>query len=175
MGVALSNIYFLSASRMPLSKKDADRGLHLLWQCMSHASGPEQRGAYEQAISSLHLYLTDVLPATQSCVRAKAKHGVVEIFPDQDARIQAIDLRFGEGEKLGIILDSIDVNGWSESLPPASPIVISLLRPHSVATKDGRLARGDQIISINGHLLSRVSLQRARYNRHTHKKIIVFN
>lgn len=151
---------------MPLSKRDADRCLHLLWDCRSHSQAPKQRQAYGQAIASLHAYLTDVLPATLPCVRAKSLHGgpgVVEIFPDQDARVQDIDLCVEEGEKLGIVLDSVDVNEWCGAVSSnASPIAIALLRPNSVAAKDGRLARGDQVLYINSHSLSQVSLQRAR-------------
>lgn len=145
---------------MPISRSNADRCLRLLWEYGCQVQAPEQVLAYRQAISSVHAYLTDVLPAALPCVRAQAQHGVVEIFPDQNARVQDIDLSMDEGEKLGIVLDCIDVDG---SVSTASPIVVALLRPHSVAAKDGRLARGDQVISINGHTLSQVSLQRARY------------
>ena len=144
---------------MPLSRSNADRCIQLLWEYKCHAQDSEQLQAYGQAISSLHVYLTDVLPATLPCVRAQSDHGMMEIFPDQDARVQDVDLSMEEGEKLGIVLDCIDVTG---SVSTASPIVIALLRPHSVAARDGRLARGDQIVSINGHTLSQVSLQRAR-------------
>ena len=143
---------------MPISRSNADRCLQLLWEYGSHAQAPEQVQAYREVISSLHAYVTDVLPATLPCVRAQAQHGVVEIFPDQDARVQDVDLSVDEGEKLGIVLDCIDVNGAST----ASPIAITLLRPNCVAARDGRLARGDQVVSINGHSLSQVSLQRAR-------------
>lgn len=143
---------------MPLSKRDAERCLLLLWDYMSLAEAPEERQAYEKAISSLHAYLTDILPASLPCF----KDGVMEIFPDQDANTQRIVLSVFPEEKLGIGLDSVDVDGWSESAIAISPIVVSLLIPNSIAAKDGRLARGDQILSINDHSLSQVSLQRAR-------------
>ena len=145
---------------MPLSRQGADKCLQLLWECKSQAEAPEQLQAYHLAISSLHAYLTDVLPATLPCVRAKAKHGVVEIFTHQDRRSQEIELFVEQGEKLGIVLDSIDVTAGSSST--ASAIAISLLKPNSVAAKDNRIARGDQVLFINGHSLSQVSLQRAR-------------
>ena len=151
----------LSLEVMPISRNSADRCLQLLWECRGQTKAPAQLEAYKQAISSLHAYLTDVLPATLPCVRAQAAHGVIEIFPDPDAPAQDIELNIEEGAKLGIVLDSVDVNG----LNTASPIVVSLLRPHSVATRDGRIARGDQVLSINGHSLTQVSLQRARYDK----------
>lgn len=145
---------------MPLSRQGADKCLQLLWECRSQAEAPEQLQAYQLAISSLHAYLTDVLPATLPCVRAQAKHGVVEIFTNQDCRSQEIELVLEEGEKLGIVLDCIDITPGSSCR--ASPIAIVLLKPNTAAAKDGRLSRGDQVISINGHYLSQVSLQRAR-------------
>ena len=146
-------------TKMSLTKRNADRCLHLLWEYRSHSESPEQRQAYEQAISSLHAYLTDVLPATLPCVRATAEHGVIELFQDQEARAQDVNLLLDEGEKLGIVLDRIDVNEWSGG---GSPIAIALIKPASAAAKENRLARGDQILCINGHVLSQVSLQRAR-------------
>lgn len=145
---------------MPLSRQDADKCLQLLWECKSQAEASEQLQAYQHAISSLHAYLTDVLPATLPCVRAQAKHGVLEIFTHQDTPSQEIEIVLEQGEKLGIELDSIDVTPGS--VITASPIAVSLLRPNGAAAKDGRVARGDQVLSINGHSLSQVSLQRAR-------------
>ena len=131
----------------------------MLWECSFHAEAAE-KVAYQKAITSLHAFLTDILPATLPCVRAKAEHGVIELFADQDARTQEIDLYLEEGEKVGVVLDRIDVTEWSGG--PASPIAIALIRPNSAAAKDNRLARGDQILYVNGHSLSQVSLQRAR-------------
>lgn len=151
------------SSRMPLSKKDAERCLHLLWDYMPLSVDSVQRQAYERAISSLHAYLTDVLPASLPCVRARSPDGVIEIFLSQDAHLQEVDLDIDVGEKLGLVLDSVHVNGGSGmGQQAASPIVISLLRPNGAAAKDGRLARGDQVLHINGHSLAQVSLQRAR-------------
>ena len=84
----------------------------------------------------------------------------MEIFTHQDTRSQDIEIFLEQGEKLGIELDSIDVTPGSVST--ASPIAVSLLRPNGAAAKDGRIARGDQVVYINGHSLSQVSLQRAR-------------
>lgn len=144
---------------MSLSRCNVERCLHLLWEYSSQTDVPEQLQAYGQAISGLHAYLTDVLPATLPCVRAKAQHGVVEIFPDEGARAQEVELYLEDGDKLGIVLDCIDVNG---AVSTASPIAIALIRPNSAAAKDNRLARGDQVLCIGGHSLSKVSLQRAR-------------
>lgn len=159
-GVGLKSKKKPAQVAMPLSRLGADKCLQLLWECKSRAEAPEQLQAYQHAISSLHAYLTDVLPATLPCVRAQAKHGVVEIFTHQDTCTQEIEIFLQQGEKLGIELDSIDV--IPSSVGTASPIVITLLRPNGAAAKDGRIARGDQVLSINNHSLSKVSLQRAR-------------
>ena len=148
--------HYCSEYKMPLFKRDAERCLALLWKYRSLAEVSEHRLAYEKAIASLHAYLTDVLPAA---LPARVTNG---IFRDEDVDIRNIELSVGTNEKLGVVLDSIDVNGWSEGGNTISSIVISLLRPNSAASRDGRLVRGDQILSINDHSLSQVSLQRAR-------------
>jgi hypothetical protein len=159
-GIVLEKGVGLYARRtMSLTKLNADRCLHLLWECRSRTEAAGQRQAYEQAISSLHAYLTDVLPATLPCVRANAEHGIIELFQDE-ARAQEVHFLLEEGDKLGIVLDKINVN---TGVNTASPIAIALIKPSSVAAKDNRLARGDQVLCINSHFLSQVSLQRARY------------
>lgn len=154
---------------MPLGKKQAERSLELLWEFMNAAEDPEQRSAYEQAIQSLHVYLTDVLPASQPCVRAKVKDGFVEIPRKEDEPVKIVELVCGEEEALGVSLDSVNAvssaGDWGTS-PVLSPIVVSLVKPSSVAARDGRLRRGDQVLEINGHSLAQVSLERARYVEH---------
>ncbi len=146
--------------KMPLSKKDAEKCLNLLWKYLPLSDSEDQRRAYSGAISSLHAYLTDVLPASQPCVRATYPDGVVEIvLGNHQERAQKVELSLGFKEKLGIVLDCVDVKGEGND---ASPIVISLLRPKGAAAKDGRLARGDQILQVNGYWLTKVSLQRAQ-------------
>jgi len=145
---------------MPLSKKDAEKCLHLLWDYLPLSEAEEERRAYSSAISSLHAFLTDVLPASQPCVRARYPDGVIEILlGDQTEREQKVDLYLNEGDKLGLVLDCVDVFGEGDA---ASPIVVSLLRPSGVAAKDRRLSRGDQILQVNGYSLAKVSLQRAQ-------------
>ncbi len=144
---------------MPLLKHDAERCLHLLWEYRSLTKDSGKLKAYDSAISGLHAYLSDILPATLPCVKARAKDGIVELFRDQDARVNDFTLDLCDGDKLGLRLDSVDVN---ESGSSSSPIVIMGIGPNSAATRDGRLARGDQVISINGHSMAKVSLQRAQ-------------
>ncbi len=72
-----------------------------------------------------------------------------------------VDLEVAPGDKVGIVLDSIHVD--SISLSGMSPIVVSLVSPGSVAARDRRLGRGDQVLEINGHSLRLASLERARY------------
>ena len=145
---------------MPLSKRDAEKCLNLLWDYLPLSEAEDERRAYGSAISSLHAYLTDVLPASQPCVRARYPDGVVEILLGDHAECERkVDLYLSEGEKLGLVLDRVDVFGEGDA---ASPIVISLLKPSGAAAKDGRLSRGDQILQVNGYSLAKVSLQRAQ-------------
>ena len=144
---------------MPIGRKDAERGLELLWEFRNKTDDPIQRSAYEQAIASLHAFLTDVLPASQPCVRAKVKDGFVELHPTQEAPVQVVELKCIEGEKIGLCLDR--VNGWG--VDEVSSIVIGLVKRGSVAARDSTLKRGDQVLEVNGHSLAQVSLDRARY------------
>ena len=144
---------------MPIGRKDAERGLELLWEFRSKTDDPIQRSAYEQAIASLHAFLTDVLPASQPCIRTKVKDGFLELHPTQEAPVQVFELKCVGNEKIGLCLDR--VNGWGAD--EVSSIVISLVKPGSVAARDSTLKRGDQVIELNGHSLAQVSLERARY------------
>lgn len=148
---------------MPLQKEDAERALHLFWEFFD-SSNADDLQAYKEAISGLQVYLTDVLPASLPCLIAKGADGlIVEIQPNQNARPQVIELYCSLGEKLGLVLDKVNLNGrWLGAGDRISPIMISLITPGSAAAKDGRLARGDQLLEIDGHPLSQCSLERAR-------------
>ena len=148
---------------MPLQKEDAERALQLFWEFFD-ASNTDDLQAYKEAISGLQVYLTDVLPASLPCLRVKGTDGlIVEIQPHHDARPQIVDLYCSDGERLGLVLDKVNINGrWWEGSDQISPIMISLITPGSAAAKDGRLARGDQLLEIDGHPLSQCSLERAR-------------
>ena len=145
---------------MPLGRKDADRGLELLWEFQEKTEDEQQRSAYVEAISSLHAYLTDLLPASQPLLRAKAIDGFVEIRPLNECPHQTARLHCTKGEKLGISIDSVSVCEWASS--EVSPFVVSLVKPGSVADRDGTLRRGDQLLEVNGRPLLHVSLDRAR-------------
>lgn len=146
---------------MPLGRKDADRGLDLLWEFHDKAENDEQRAAYADAISSIHSYLTDLLPATQPSLRAKVKKGYLEIRPRLEAPLRTVQLHWGEGERMGLSIDSVSVSEWNSC--KVSPVVVSLVTPGSAADKEGSLQRGDQLVEIDGRPLAQVSLERARY------------
>ena len=137
---------------MSFVKQDAERCLNLLREYYSLTGDPQDRLAYERAFSNLRGYLTD--ETTSLPCQAKDGH--------QDERIRTVELLLQKEERLGIILESLDANGWSTRYCSSKPTVISILHPRGAAAKDGRLARGDLVLSINGHSLSQVSLQRAK-------------
>lgn len=145
---------------MPLGRKDADRGLELLWEFHNQAESAEQRSAYAEAICSLHAYLTDLLPASQPSLKAKVKEGFVEIHPRDESPVKVVQLFCNKGEKLGLSIDSVSVGEWGRS--EVSPFVVSLVKPGSVADKENSLRRGDQLVEVNGRPLAHVSLERAR-------------
>ena len=155
---------------MSLDREDAERALQLLWELfLNRAENDDlgQENAYKELISGLQVYLTDVLPASLPCLRVKGADGlIVEIQQEPNARPQTIDLHCSQREQLGIGLDRVNINGsWGggASSDQISPIMVSRIIPNSAASKDGRLARGDQLLEINGHPLSQCSLERARY------------
>lgn len=142
---------------MPLGRKDADRGLDLLWEFHNHVEDDEQRAAYSEAIASLHSYLTDLLPASQPSLRAEVKESFLEIHPRREVSLRTVQLHCGAGEKLGLSIDSVSPRECE-----VSPVVVSLVRPGSVAAKEGSLRRGDQLVEVDGRPLAHVSLERAR-------------
>lgn len=151
-----------------MQKEEAERALQLLWEFMGSADIDDldrYQALYRDVISGLHVYLTDILPASLPCLRARGTDGrVVEIPLEPNARSQSIDLYCNQGEKLGIVLDKVNLNGtWLSAGNQVSPIMVSLINHGSAAAKDGRLARGDQLLEIDGHPLSQCSLERARY------------
>lgn len=145
---------------MPLGRKDADRGLDLLWEFHREAEDEGQRAAYAEAIASLHSYLTDLLPASQPALRAKVKGGFVSVHPRNESPLRCVHLNCGEGEKLGLHIDSVSVSDCDSG--EVSPIVISLVKPGSAADKEGSLRRGDQLVEVDGRPLVHLSLERTR-------------
>ena len=149
------------ACKMPLGRSDADRGLDLLWEFHREAEGDEERAAYAEAIASLHSYLTDLLPASQPLLRARAKEGFVDVRPLHETPVQSVVLTCNEGEKLGLSIDCVSLSKWGNS-SDVSPYVVSLVKPGSAADREGSLRRGDQLVEVDGRPLAHVSLERAR-------------
>lgn len=142
---------------MPIGRAQAERCLKLLWEFRSRAEDAEQRSSYENAISILHAYLTDILPAVWPHLVAKTKRGLVEIVQKDDAPTRHVELRCDAGQTLGVRLDCLREYVGDG----VSPILVSYVRPGSAAAKEGMLRRGDQVLAINEHSLVNASLSRA--------------
>ena len=142
---------------MPIGRAQAERCLKLLWEFRSQAEDAEQRSSYENAISILHAYLTDILPAVWPHLVAKTKNGLVEIAQKGDVPIRHVELRCEAGQKLGVRLDCLK-EYIGEGV---SPILVSYVQPGSAAAKEGMLQKGDQVLEINDHSLVNASLNRA--------------
>ena len=56
-----------------MQKEEAERALQLFWEFLGRAGAddPDQLNAYKEVISGLHVYLTDILPASLPCLRAE--------------------------------------------------------------------------------------------------------
>ena len=132
---------------MALNQNDLHRSIQLLSDFCRATEDAAQRRAYTQAISILHTYLKDILPAYQSVhggVAASAGEHVVEI-----------DCSGVSGGQGGVSLNTLTTAQYS-------PIVISALKPSLSAVKNRSLRRGDQVIAINNHSLAKASIERAR-------------
>ena len=129
---------------MPLSITDAERTLNLLWEFKQYIEDEESDASLNAAISLLTGYCTEILPVI-------TKNG-------SNLRSNVVELEISPDEKLGICLDAVIFPLCTHSL-----IMISLIKPASVADKSGLLKAGDQILKINSHSLTGATLRRARY------------
>ena len=150
---------------MPLKKGDAERMLRLLWEFRGIADENEERSgdnaAFRQAISMLHAYLTDVLPATQRRVKILLDHKALEvtIAPQLDLQWVEMDCK-AKNRELGIHLQSLD--GLVRAQDNFCPVYISRMDRASVADREGVLKRGDIVVEVNQRSLMHGSLDRAR-------------
>ena len=62
----------------------------------------------------------------------------------------------------GVVLENRDSKSPSRTRSALGNIRITEISPDSEAKRDGRLTVGDRVLEINGHDLSRASLERAR-------------
>lgn len=62
----------------------------------------------------------------------------------------------------GVVLENKDPGSPSRTRSALGNIRIADLSPGSRAKQDGRLSVGDRVLEINGHDLSKASLERAR-------------
>lgn len=80
--------------------------------------------------------------------------------------VSAGDIRTFEFEgcsgKFGVVLENRDTGSPSRTRSTLGNIRIAEISPDSAAKRDGRLEVGDRVLEINGHDLSRASLERAR-------------
>ena len=64
--------------------------------------------------------------------------------------------------KFGVVLENKDAGSPSRTRSALGNIRIADLLPGSRAQQDGKLEVGDRVLEINGHDLSKASLERAR-------------
>ena len=149
---------------MALKKGDAERMLRLLWEFRSIADEKEERSgdnaAFRKAISMLHAYLTDVLPATQRKVKIHLEEKAVEVTIAPQLDLQWVEMDCKANRDLGIHLQSLD--GLVRSRDNFCPVYISRMDRASVAEREGVLKRGDIVVEVNQRSLMHVSLDRAR-------------
>jgi len=137
---------------MPLSIADAERTLSLLWEFKQYAEEEESDAALNTAISLLTGFCSEILPAVTRCGVGVQSTGVT--------RSNVVELECNPAERLGICLD-VATPQYSTAYSQTF-IMISLIKPGSVAHKSELLNAGDQVLKINGHALTWASLRRAR-------------
>lgn len=80
--------------------------------------------------------------------------------------VSAGDIRSFEFEdcsgKFGVVLENKDPGSPGRARSALGNIRIADLLPDSRAKQDGKLTVGDRVLEINGHDLSKASLERAR-------------
>jgi len=138
---------------MPLSIADAERTLSLLWEFKQYVEEEESDIALNTAISLMTGFCSEILPAVSRCRACSQSAGAA-------SRSNVVELECNPAERLGICLDVATPQhsaAYSQTL-----IMISLVKPGSVAHKSGLLNAGDQVLKINGHSLTWASLRRAR-------------
>ena len=149
---------------MPLKKTDAERMLRLLWEFRSIADENEEWSgdcaAFRKAISMLHAYLTDVLPATQRQVKIHLAQRTIEVTIAPQLDLQWVEMDCKANRELGIQLQSLD--GLVRAQDNFCPVYISGMERASVAEREGVLKRGDIVVEVNQRSLMHVSLDQAR-------------
>lgn len=149
---------------MPLKKRDAERLLGLLWDFRSTADEDEEcssdNAVFGKAISMLHAYLTDVLPATQRKVKITLAQETIEVTIAPQLDVQLVEMACKANRELGIHLQSLD--GLAGAQDSFCHVFISRLDRGSVAEREGVLKRGDIVVEVNKRSLMHVSLDRAR-------------
>ncbi|XP_071794161.1 uncharacterized protein [Asterias amurensis] len=169
---------------MPISEENAARSLRLLKEFRDAAgNNVQQQEDVQQSIDVLNAYLSSILPAATAVVTTGGKavqHSnsdernkeEIKVYsfqsPPAPQSIAEFGLILQHGAATAVTLQR------SQALEPvaASPLLshkalgnirIAAVTAASYMHQDGRLKIGDEIIEINGHLMERCSVERARF------------
>eukprot|EP00117_Sycon_ciliatum_P044615 scpid95956/ scgid4822/ len=172
---------------MPLCQEDVERSLRILYEVRdlhsSSSSNDEEKLAIEEAIAVLEAHHTSgALPKSPEPVNENGH--AQEFWTQYDSirrspvvhegrRINVVEFdNVPKEDGLGVRLDYGEVDsagaaGDGRSASPNGllhdrPIVIASVDEGSVASVDGRLRPGDQVLEVNRHTLLRTTLDRAR-------------
>ena len=168
---------------MPISEENAARSLRLLKEFRDAAgNNVQQQEDVQQSIDVLNAYLSSILPAATAVVTTGGKavqHSnsdernkeEIKVYsfqsPPAPQSIADFGLILQHGAATTVTLQR------SQALEPvaASPLLnhkalgnirIAAVTAGSYMHQDDRLKIGDEIIEINGHLMERCSVERAR-------------
>lgn len=147
-----------------MDKRDAERALEILWQLRlqlgkNNGEPPLKEDAIlSKPISMLQCYLTDVLPATHPRRKLPLDTNIrVEI--SSDARIQLVEMDYTQassGGNIGLSLLNYTTYEGRQNY------CVSHVEKGSFMEHQDLFKRGDIILSINKHYLSRVSPEKAK-------------
>ena len=147
---------------MPLNKSDAERALDTLWHLRSHTEEveeldflPVEDAAFSKAISILHCYLTDVLPIVHPSIKYPEDNNI-QVTINSEADLQQVEVICSTNRDPGLTL-------LNYSIQSHHYYFISQIEKGTVADRAGIFKRGDVILDINNHNLSRVTPEKTRY------------
>ena len=149
---------------MPLEKREAIKALNVLWQLRdklneevtdedTYLAIEKEDDTLVKAISILHCYITDIIPAISLKLQAETD---VQFNISPEAFVQTIEINCKTTRDPGLsLVGNTSKNGKVY-------YCISHVEKGTVLDKTGIFKRGDIIIDINNRPLSRVSLDKAQ-------------
>ena len=160
---------------MPLSSKDAERLLDILWDAkIKNLQKKEEKGeeygiqsgqekALSNAISMLHCFVTDIAPTYNpaNLLHNSAGYYAALQVLNGEADVQDVEILCSTTRDPGMHFECFTApDGW---IGTNRVVYVSHIEKGTVADRAEIFRIGDVVLTINGHSLTRVSLEKIRY------------